>query len=69
MIHFDVVINIDSYKVEHKKKFYKDLHNDLMVVAWHPKRVVDWCYDIEEQEIFNSLPKINLNFFNLCYIT
>ena len=43
-------------KEVHKRKFHKDLHNELMLVAWHPKRVVDWCYDIEEQEIYNSLP-------------
>ena len=43
-------------KIKHKEKFYKNLHGDLIVVAWHPKRVVDWCYDIEEKEIYNSLP-------------
>ena len=38
----------DAHKVLHKKKFYNDLHNDLMAVAWHPSRYLDWCIDFEE---------------------
>ena len=45
---FEVIIYADSDKVEHKNKFHKDLHNDLMVVAWRPDRVLDWCLDFEE---------------------
>ena len=44
----NVEINIDSYKLEHKKKFYKTLHNDLMEVAWGTDRVLNWCLDFEE---------------------
>ena len=59
---FEVIIflkndlHVDLIKAINKSKFYKGLHDDLMVTAWHPKRVVDWCYDIEEKEIYNSLP-------------
>ena len=38
----------DSQKVLHKKKFYNDLHNDLVAAAWHPSRVLDWCIDFQE---------------------
>ena len=51
-----VSVFLNEYKIAHKEAFYKNLHNDLIKAAWRPKRVVDWCYDIEEQEIFNSLP-------------
>ena len=44
----DVDIYINYYKYIHKKEFYKDLHNDLMVIAWHPSRYLDWCIDVEE---------------------
>ena len=46
----------NKYKIARKQAIYKDLHDELMKVARHPKRVVDWCYDIEEQAIYNSLP-------------
>ena len=51
-----VCVNLNEHKIAHKELFFKSLRDDLLVVAWHPKRVVDWCYDIEEQVIFNSLP-------------
>ena len=44
----EITLYKDAHKVLHKKKFYNDLHNDLMEVAWNPIRVLDWCIDFEE---------------------
>ena len=38
----------DYFKILHKKKFHKYLRDELMVVAWHPTRYLDWCIDFEE---------------------
>ena len=35
----------DLYKVMHKRKYYKSLHTDLLPIAWHPDRYLDWCID------------------------
>ena len=43
-----VKLYTDEYKILHKKKFYKDLYDDLMVATWHPSRYLDWCIDFEE---------------------
>ena len=39
---------MNPYRRIHKSTFYRDLHDDLMPVAWHPDRFLDWCVDIEE---------------------
>ena len=39
----------------HKKRYYKSLCNDLLPVAWHPDRVVDWCVDEEEKRDLRRL--------------
>ena len=39
----------DLYKVMHKRKYYKSLHSDLLPIAWHPERYLDWCIDEEEK--------------------
>ena len=33
-----------------RKKLKKDIHNELALIAWHPKRWWDWCVDIEEKK-------------------
>ena len=38
----------ESNRRIHKRTFYRDLYDDLMPVAWHPDRFLDWCIDIEE---------------------
>ena len=43
-----IILYRNAYKVLHKKKFYNDLYNDLMEVAWNPIRVLDWCIDFQE---------------------
>ena len=45
---FEVTIYTDVYKILHKRNFYKDLYDDLMSIAWHPDRYIDWCLDFEE---------------------
>ena len=39
----------------HKKRYYKSLCNDSLPVAWHPDRVVDWCFDEEEKRDLRRL--------------
>ena len=45
---FEVIIPLDVFKKLHKQKFYKDLYDELMEVAWDPDRFMDWCLDFEE---------------------
>ena len=44
----EVSIFLDKNKILHKELFYKPLHDELMAVAWHPSRYLDWCIDFEE---------------------
>ena len=43
-----ISINVNADKLKHKHKFYKKLYDELMAVAWHPSRYLDWCIDVEE---------------------
>ena len=52
---FYVTIYMDVYKILHKNKFYKDLYDDLMPVAWHPSRYLEWCVDIEGVKVFERV--------------
>ena len=45
----------ESNKRIHKRTFYRDLYDDLMPVAWHPDRFLDWCVDIEELKVLEEL--------------
>ena len=51
-----VFLRLNEYRIAYKETIYMDFYNELMVVTWHPDRVMDWCRDIEEQAIYNSLP-------------
>ena len=50
-----VSICTNPYKINHKNKFYKSLYDDLMKVAWHPSRYLDWCIDVEELKFLEEL--------------
>ena len=52
-LEVDIYVNED--KIIHKKKFYKSLYDDLMKVAWHPSRYLDWCIDVEELKFLEEL--------------
>ena len=41
---------LNAYKHYHKSDFYRGLRDELMAIAWHPDRVLDWCVDHEERE-------------------
>ena len=41
-------IFLNYFKVIHKEKFFRRLHDEIMEVAWHPTRYLDWCVDFEE---------------------
>ena len=44
----EIIIYTDAYKILHKQKFLKDLHDEIMGIAWHPNRFQEWCLDTEE---------------------
>ena len=52
---FNVTIYSNADKILHKKKFYKDLYDDLMFVAWNPSRYLEWCVDIDELKFLKEL--------------
>ena len=54
-IYFRKDLNDDLIKAIHKNKFYKDLHDELMVIAWHPSRYLDWCIDVEELKFLKGV--------------
>ena len=36
----------------HKARYYKSLYAELLPIAWHPDRVIDWCIDEDEKRDF-----------------
>ena len=42
------MLNADKHY--HKLNFYESLRDELMPIAWHHDRVMDWCLDHEERE-------------------
>ena len=42
------------------KKMRADLFEELIVVTWHPKRVVDWCFDEEQLEVKRKFDALTL---------
>ena len=36
----------------HKARYYKSIHRDLIPIAWHPDRYLDWCIDEDEKRDF-----------------
>ena len=45
----------DLYQYHHKCKFFKQIYSELMPIAWHPDRVIDWCIDEGEKEFLKEL--------------
>ena len=50
-----VVLEDDEAWRSHKKTFYKVLDDELLRVAWHPSRAIDWCFDEDEKSLLNEL--------------
>ena len=48
-------IDIQKYRQDHKRKYYKPLYNDLLPIAWHPYRYIDWCLDEDEKKDLKHL--------------
>ena len=42
-------------RYHHKRKFYINIHEELLPVAWHPDRVYDWCFDEEEKGFLEEM--------------
>ena len=36
----------------HKARYYKSLYAELLPIAWHPDRYLDWCIDEDEKRDF-----------------
>ena len=36
----------------HKARYYKSLYAELLPIAWHPDRYLDWCLDEDEKRDF-----------------
>ena len=52
---FWVSVYTNPYKVLHKKKFYKSLCDELISIACHPSRYLDWCIAVEELKFLEEL--------------
>ena len=55
IVSLKIKLHKNIFKLNHKKKFYKSLYDDLMKVAWHPSRYLDWCIDVEELKFLEEL--------------
>ena len=42
----------DIVRAVHKHKYYKFLYKELLPVAWHPDRYINWCLDEDEKRDF-----------------
>ena len=45
-----------SYGCQHHyNKFYRKIAKELLPIAWHPDRAVDWCFDEDEKKDLHIL--------------
>ena len=49
------IVDMQKYRQDHKRKYYKSLHNDLLPISWHPDRVIDWSFDENEKKVLKLL--------------
>ena len=47
-------IHEELFRYHHKRRFYKNLHNELLPITWHPDRAWDWCFDEDEKKFIND---------------
>ena len=47
----------DLYKAVHKHLYFKFLYRELLPIAWHPNRAVDWCFTEDEKDDLKKLCK------------
>ena len=47
---------VEAYK--HRKAQKSKIKEELLLVAWHPDRFFDWCFDNDEKEALEQLWKI-----------
>ena len=43
------MLSRDIFHYHHRRKFSKEIHEELLQIAWHLDRVYDWCFDEEEK--------------------
>ena len=58
MIHKEIYfksLSSELYKGVHKHRYFKSIHRDLIPIAWHPDRYLDWCLDEEEKKDLKQL--------------
>ena len=48
-------LSTDLYKTVHKRKYYRSIDAEILQIAWHPNRAVDWCFDEEEKRDLRRL--------------
>ena len=48
-------LETELFRWHHKKKYQKDIKEELMPVAWHPSRYWDWCMADEEKKTAEQL--------------
>lgn len=47
---YDVIQLIRTYEQVRTHERIKKYEEDLIIKTWHPKRLIDWCLDIEEKK-------------------
>ena len=44
------VVNNIIERLRLRKVFYVKIRDELAPIAWHPDRVIDWCYDEDDKK-------------------
>ena len=57
-------LSADLYKAVHKRRYYRLLCDDLAPIAWHPNRVIDWCFTEDEKDYLKKRLASRMIFYN-----
>ena len=49
------VVNNIIERLRLRKFFYVEIRDELLAIAWHPDRVLDWCFDEDEKKDLHQL--------------
>ena len=51
-------VHQELFRHHHKRRFAQRIHEELLPIAWHPDRFLDWCLDEEEKGFLKGVWRI-----------
>ena len=50
-------VHEELFRYHHKRQFLRKINDELLLIAWHPDRVYDWCFDEKQKGFLEEMWK------------